>query len=174
MTTDENKRVKVVLHDQGSDVETPWGKVVGSDGERTLVQLDNVPFLHAKPTYGDVLALLPDDNYGGKLTWDRNGMPFNEIAGSLHRDGGRFAVIVDYFADDAGRFGELTAWLEKDHDFACEGLMGPEDERPGRLYLAVPYASGAARVMAILDGNRCGFRFVLFHPRGGLAPVRGN
>jgi hypothetical protein len=70
---DASKVVKVCLHSQGAYVETPWaedlGVAPGPPGAR-LVRLGNVPFLRPKPTYGDVLVVEPDANYGNRLTWN--------------------------------------------------------------------------------------------------------
>ena len=51
------KAIKVCLTNRGEDQETPWahdlGPAPGPKGSRK-VRLVNVPFLHAKPTWGDV------------------------------------------------------------------------------------------------------------------------
>ena len=55
---DSSKLVKVRLHNQGEDVETLWAEGLGPAGEglpARRVRLGNVPFLHAKPTYEDVI-----------------------------------------------------------------------------------------------------------------------
>ena len=78
----KDKLRKVRLQSQGEDVETPWaedlGPVGGHPGARR-VRIGNVPFLHAKPTYGDVLVVVPDPD-DGMLTWDSNGVPFDELS----------------------------------------------------------------------------------------------
>ena len=72
MATNE-KPVKVCLIDQGRARETPWAldlcPAPGPKGSRK-VRLINVPFFHAKPTWGDVIVVSPKD---GIPTWDRDG-----------------------------------------------------------------------------------------------------
>ena len=95
---DKNKPVKVCLHSRGEDVETPWaedlGKAPGRPSAR-LVRLGNVPFRHAKPTYGDVLVVEYDATYN-KLTWDSGGLPYERILERIAEDGGRYAVVIDF------------------------------------------------------------------------------
>ena len=87
---DKNKLVKVCLHSRGEDVETPWaedlGEAPGRPGAR-LVRVGNVPFFHAKPTYGDVLVVEYDPTYN-KLTWDSGGLPYERILERIAEDGG--------------------------------------------------------------------------------------
>src|SRR6266542_1789314 len=105
------KLIKVCLTNQGEDTETPWaedlGPAPGPAGARK-VRLINVPFMHAKPTWGDTIVVTPTED--GYPTWDRAGMPWPQIGTRLADDGGRWAMIVDYAphpgADDA--FGELV------------------------------------------------------------------
>lgn len=159
----DERLIKVVLHNRGEDVETPWAEDLGptEDGGR-LVRLDNVPFLHAKPTFGDVIVVQEDPAYEA-LAWDRAGVKWAEIGTRLVEDGGRYAMIVDYVADDLGRFEELGEWLGE-HGLVPEGCFGPQHGKPGRLYLAVPRTRLVADVMAILAENRFGFGFTQVHP----------
>src|SRR5687768_3683495 len=91
------KMIKVCLTNQGEDVETPWahdlGPASGPPGARK-VRLINVPFMHAKPTWGDAIVVLPVEH--GLPTWDRNGTPWATIATRIEQDGGRWAMIIDY------------------------------------------------------------------------------
>jgi hypothetical protein len=71
--------LKVCLTNRGKDTETPWADDLGPApsppaprGSR-LVRLVNVPFLHAKPTWGDIIVVVPTD---GPPVWDRDGLPF--------------------------------------------------------------------------------------------------
>jgi len=73
--------IKVCLVNEGDDVETPWAIDLGPadsgpDGSRR-VRLINVPFMHAKPTWGDVVIVTPVE--GGRLTWNGGGVPYSEI-----------------------------------------------------------------------------------------------
>ncbi|MDO9280546.1 MAG: hypothetical protein Q7U06_01460 [Pseudomonadota bacterium] len=156
--------IRILLHDNGEDVETMWAVPVESPPGRTFVRLDNVPFLHARPTYGDTLEVAEDEAQPGWLSWNRAGCPFEEIPERLVVDGGRYAVIVDYTCDDLARFAALTRWARESADLHGEGAYSPDDSRPGRLYLAVPYATAPDAVMAILGANPHGFSFVLVHP----------
>ena len=58
---DRAKLIKVRLHANGEDAETPWaedcGPAPGPVGAH-YARLGNVPFLHAKPTYGDVVVVV--------------------------------------------------------------------------------------------------------------------
>src|SRR5262245_30034503 len=95
---DTSRLLKVRLHNQGEDVETAWAEDLGpvEGGQpRRRVRLGNVPFLHAKPTYGDVIVVAPDEG-DGMLEWDRGGAAFEDIGARLERDEGRWATIIDY------------------------------------------------------------------------------
>src|SRR3954466_3111963 len=91
------KMIKVCLTNRGEDSETPWaedlGPAPGPDGSRK-VKLVNVPFLHAKPTWGDVIVVSPVED--GLLTWDRNNVWWKQVPERIEHDGGRWAMIVDY------------------------------------------------------------------------------
>ncbi|MDP2304768.1 MAG: hypothetical protein Q8P18_01915 [Pseudomonadota bacterium] len=58
---------RILLHDNGEDVETLWGIPVESPPGRTFVRLDNVPFLHAKPTFDEVVEVAEDEAHPGFL-----------------------------------------------------------------------------------------------------------
>lgn len=169
---DEKKLVKICLHSQGKDVETPWAEDLGpaavSPGAR-FVRLGNVPFLHAKPTYGDVLVVVPDPVYN-KLTWDREGLPFERIRERIVEDGGRYTVIIDYELSPPGSdpqpaFSALDVAGEN-ANVNVEGCFGPTAERPGRAYFAVPYAMSIAALLAYLDEQNLPMSLRLVHPVG--------
>ena len=160
----EEKLVKVLLHNRGEDVETPWAEDLGpADGGGRRVRLDNVPFLHAKPTFGDVIVAREDARYENHLAWDRDDVAWERIGTRIDHDGGRYAMIVDYVTDDVDRFGELSEWLGQS-DVVPEGCFGPREGKPGRLYLAVPRARSVGDVMALLAQNGHGFTFEQIHP----------
>lgn len=123
----KDKLRKVRLQSQGEDVETPWaedlGPVGGHPGARR-VRIGNVPFLHAKPTYGDVLVVVPDPD-DGMLTWDSNGVPFDELSTRIEEDDGRWAMILDYEltadAKDATTAFQALDLAGKRADIAVEG-----------------------------------------------------
>lgn len=135
----EPELIKVRLTDRGEDSETPWahdlGPAPGPPGSRK-VRLANVPFMHAKPTWGDVIIVTPvDDDFP---LWDRGGVPWEQIATRIAEDGGRWAMIVDYVphrdsADAFRALAEACAEIE----VVCEGAWGPREGTPGRAYLAV-------------------------------------
>jgi hypothetical protein len=167
---DKSKLVKVCLHSRGDDVETPWaedlGEAPGRPGAR-LVRLGNVPFFHAKPTYEDVLVVEYDPTYN-KLTWDSGGLPYERILECIAEDCGRYAVIIDYdlvppTTDAQPAFKLLDVAGEK-MNMVVEGMRGPEDGRPGRAYLAVPYDIAPILVMAYLDEQKLPMRLTLVHP----------
>jgi hypothetical protein len=167
---DKNKLVKVCLHSRGEDVETPWaedlGEASGKPGAR-LVRLGNVPFFHAKPTYGDVLVVEYDPTYN-KLTWDANGLPYNRMLERIAEDGGRYAVVIDYevvppTSDAASAFKSLdTAGMKA--NFVVEGIRAPREGRPGRVYFAVPYDVAPMLVIAYLDEQNLPMTLTLMHP----------
>jgi hypothetical protein len=172
----DEKLVKVLLHNRGEDVETPWAEDLGpADGGGRRVRLDNVPFLHAKPTFGDVIIVREDPHREGHLAWDRDDVAWERIGTRIEHDGGRYAMIVDYAAADVDRFGELSEWLAGS-DVVPEGCFAPRDGKPGRLYLAVPKARAVGDVMGLLGTNLLGFAFEQIHPEPERAarPVRAK
>ncbi len=173
MTTPE--LIKVCLTNRGEDAETPWAEDLGpADGPHgsRKVRIVNVPFLHAKPTYGDVVVVSPVDE--GLLTWDRDGIAWSEIATRIAEDGGRWAMIVDYVPhDDAtgdAAFQALAKVCEA-HDLVCEGAWGPDGTQPGRAYLAVDNAITAAGVMAALADAQVPATITQIHPAPPPAEV---
>lgn len=58
------------------------------------MRLANVPFLHAKSTYEDVIVVTP--NPDGLLTWDAEGVAWEQILTRIEEDAGRRVMIVDY------------------------------------------------------------------------------
>ena len=80
-----------------------------------------MPFLHAKPTYGDVIPAFRDDDFDGNWAWDRGGVDYEEIRERLHTDGERYALIVDYTMRTDADFGAMVSALEKRHAIVAEG-----------------------------------------------------
>ena len=154
--------IKVLLHNQGEDVETLWAFRLEGDDTRALVRLDNVPFLNAKPTYGDVIEVVADPAHPGFLSWDQGG-DWERVHERIVEDGGRYAAIVDY-SGDVDRYAELSNWARETHDFVFEGVRGPSDDAPGRFYMAVPWAVDPRELIAMLGASDMGFTFVLEHP----------
>src|SRR4051812_4652495 len=170
-TPDKTKLVKVCLHSRGEDVETPWAEDLGPDDRGAgfrRVRLANVPFLHAKPTYGDVIVVEPDDDAGGRLTWDRDGVDFEDIGKRLCEDAGRWAMIADYrldygATDLTASFRALCDQAEK-FDIIVEGCFEPREGRPGRVYFAVPKTMSTYAVLGNLDTLDGGIHLMLVHP----------
>lgn len=168
---DKAKLTKVRLHSQGEDVETPWaedcGPAPGGAGAR-YVRLGNVPFLHAKPTYGDLIVAIPDPSTGGYLTWDSGGLPYERLGERIAEDGGRWAVIVDYvLLDPAGDVRKAFSALDvagERANIAVEGCYEPMEGRPGQAYLAVPAELAVEDVMTMLAGWNLPLSFTLVHP----------
>jgi hypothetical protein len=161
--------IKVCLTNQGSDTETPWADDLGDApapnprGSR-LVRLVNVPFLHAKPTWGDVIVVEPDDV--SFPTWDRRGVPFANVDTRIHEDGGRWAMIVDYAphpdSPDAAYATLARACAEL--EIVCEGAWGPRDGEPGRAYLAVKNELSDKQVMSRLRASDLPCELIQIHP----------
>lgn len=160
--------IKVSLTNRGKDTETPWADDLGPapDGEGRLVRLVNVPFLHAKPTWGDTVVVYPDDD--GVPTWDRNNVSFSKVDSLIHDDGGRWAMIVDYAphpdSDDADRVFALLARACAEHDVVCEGAWGPRDGDPGRAYLAVKNELSDVQLMRRLRDAELPCELIQIHP----------
>jgi hypothetical protein len=169
-TADPAKLVKVLLHDSGEDVETPWAEDEGpasSPPGARRVRLANVPFLHAKPTYGDLIVATPEPANNGTLTWDSGALPYERIGERIAEDGGRWTMIVDYVVSPAidvqSAFDALEV-VSKNADLVLEGLYGPRDERPGRAYLAVPYELGVPAALGRLRASELPLTLTLVHP----------
>ena len=165
------KLIKVCLVNRGEDSETPWaedlGPAKGPKGSRK-VRLVNVPFMHAKPTWGDVIVVSPVED--GIPTWDSNNIAWSKIGTRILEDSGRHAMIVHYIptADDDA-FGDVafkaldTACVAL--DVICEGCYGPEEGRPGIAYLAVPDALDPEDVMAKLADAAVPAKLIQIHPK---------
>lgn len=164
----EPNLLKVCLENQGEDSETPWahdlGPAKGPKGSRK-VRLVNVPFLHAKPTWGDVIVVSPVED--GLPTWDSKGVPWAKIHTRIAEDGGRWAMIVDYLPHDRTD-GEIAFQaLHRacmDQDVICEGAWGPREDKPGRAYFAAPEALDEHDVMATLATANLPCALTLIHP----------
>lgn len=161
--------IKVCLTNQGEDIETPWAHDLGPapdapPGSRQ-VRLVNVPFMHAKPTWGDTIVVSPGAD--GILTWDRSATPWPQIGTRLVEDGGRWAMIVDYLPRPDLAEAEAFQRLNRACDAArvvCEGAWGPRDQDLGRVYLAVPRDLSAEAVMARLHEAALPMQLVQIHP----------
>ena len=170
---DKSKIVRIRLHSRGEDVETAWaedlGVVPGRPGARR-VRVGNVLYVHAKPTYGDVLIVersLP----GGMLTWDSLGLPCQSIGERIEEDGGRYLVIIDYTLGSFAR-GTRAAFAAldtagEDANIAVEGCFGPKDGKPGRACLAVPYELQPEDVLKYLRERNLPMSLTLVHPMPG-------
>lgn len=167
---DREKLVKVRLHDRGEDAETAWAEDLGpveTGGTARRVRIGNVPFLHAKPTYGDVIEVRPDAS-DGLLHWDRDGAAFEDIPRRIREDGGRWVMIIDYKADLPDRdpnatFQALDIAAER-ADIAVEGAFASDDGSAGRAYLAIPRSRGVTEVTAWLRSPEVRLDFELIHP----------
>ena len=164
-----DKTIKVCLTNRGEDSETPWatdlGPAPGVKGGRR-VRLVNVPFLHAKPTWGDVIVVVPVAE--GLPTWDRDGVAWKQIGTRIAEDGGRWAMILDYAphpGDDSGQvaFAALAKACEN-ADIVCEGAWGPQGSVPGRAYLAVKDEVQVEAVMASLRAAALPCELTQIHP----------
>jgi len=166
------KQLKVCLTNRGEDTETPWaldlGPAPGPSGART-VRLINVPFMHAKPTWGDSIVVTPVED--GFPTWDRNGIPWSQITTRLAEDGGRWAMIVDYapHPDAKDAFGDLARACAE-HDVVCEGAWGPRRGEPGRAYFAVSAELSDADLMKALRAADLPCELIQIHPEPQIRP----
>ncbi|MEP6862495.1 MAG: hypothetical protein ABJE66_17870 [Deltaproteobacteria bacterium] len=166
MVAKASKAIKVCLTNSGDDVETPWahdlGPAPGPKGSRK-VRLVNVPFMHAKPTWGDVVVVTPVKD--GFPTWDRSGVTWSDIASRIHEDGGRWAMIVDYESDaDAEECFDAIAHACAELDAVCEGAWAPNATRAGRVYLAVKTGTTDKAVMNHLGRAELPCMLAQIHP----------
>jgi len=168
-----DKTIKVCLTNRGEDSETPWaqdlGAAPGVKGGRR-VRLVNVPFLHAKPTWGDVIVVAPRD---GQLTWDRDGVGWKQIGTRIEEDGGRWAMIIDYSPHEAkdDGFAALAKACEQS-DVVCEGAWSPQGAMAGRAYLAVKLDVTADAVMASLGAAELPCELTQIHPAPAPPPKK--
>src|SRR6476469_927829 len=109
------KLIKVRLTNEGADSETPWAHDLGRVEGGRKVKLVNVPFMHAKPTWGDTIVV--KEIKGDFPTWDRGGTPWSKISSRILVDGGHWAMIVTYEPHPDGKdaFKALTKACA-DHD----------------------------------------------------------
>jgi hypothetical protein len=162
------KAIKVQLTNRGEDQETPWAHDLGpADGPKgsRKVRLVNVPFMHAKPTWGDVIVVHPVED--GLPTWDRDGVGWAQLGTRILEDGGRWAMIVDY-KPTHGTTGDVAfdalAHACAELDIVCEGAWGPEDASSGRSYLAVKTGTSDTAVMNHLGRARLPCTLTQIHP----------
>ncbi len=165
---DPDKLVKIRLHAGGEDVETPWAEDLGpaeTPGARR-VRLANIPFLHAKPTFGDVIVVERDDD--GRLSWNGGGDDYGDIVEALEEDGGRWTMILDYVLapgapDVRTAFRALDA-AARAADMAIEGCFEPREKKPGRVYLAPTRDLDAEAALARLRDADLPIVLTLVHP----------
>jgi hypothetical protein len=171
------KAIKVCLVNRGNDSETPWahdlGPAPGPKGSRR-VQLVNVPFLHAKPTWGDIIVVSPGAD--GVPTWDRDGVAWKDIARRIAEDGGRWAMIVDYTPRDATAIVAFRALAAacKDEDIVCEGAWPPKVRTAGRAYFAVDGELGDTEVMTKLRAAKLPCALEQIHPPAKPKPAKSK
>jgi hypothetical protein len=164
--------------DLGEDSETPQALDLGPAGGKApkgsrRVRLVNVPFFHAKPTWGDVVVVSPVED--GLLTWDAKGVAWSKIGTRIDDDGGRYAMIVDYVpaggdSDGDAAFAAIAKACHgtrkdlQDAQIVCEGAYGPSDNGPGRVYLAVADELEPEDAMAQLHAAKLPCELIQIHP----------
>jgi hypothetical protein len=164
---DRTRLLKIRLHNQGEDPETVWAEDLGAailHPTARYVRIGNIPFLHAKPTYGDVIEVLRHGD--GMLEWDRQGVDFPEISTRILEDGGRWVAIIDYWpsrptSDVRSTFEELGAAAAA-RDIAIEGAVVRKHR--GCAYMAVPNSMSHADLVAWLGSQGKSLGFELRHP----------
>ena len=162
------KPIKVCLTYGGAATGTPWaedlGPAPGPSGSRR-VRLLNVPFLHAKPTWGDVIVVSPVVR--GLPTWDRRGVPWAKLPARIAEDGGRWAMIVDYVPHEDTAPAAACRALEAacaDEGVICEPAWLARPGHPGRVYFAIEHARSDAEVLAALRAAELPCELVQIHP----------
>ena len=165
------KHIKVCLTNRGDDAETPWAEDLGAVPGGRKVRLINVPFMHAKPTWGDVIVVAPVED--GFPTWDRDGVPWAEINSRIDTDSGRWAMILDYAPHpDARDIFDALVRACAEHDIVCEGAWGPRAGEPGRAYLAVSGELTDVDVMRALRGAELPCELLQIHPEPTVRPSK--
>lgn len=168
---DRAKLVKIRLHTRGAHGETAWAEDCGPApaplGAR-FVRIASIPFVHAKPTYGDVVVACPEDG-AALLAWDSEGLSYDDVAERLIEDAGRWTLILDYdlagpAVDSDAALGALERACEG-AEIAVESCFGPWAGEPGRIYLAVPADLEVDEVLAFLAGQGLPLTLRLVHPR---------
>jgi hypothetical protein len=168
---DRSRLVKIRLHTGGEHGESAWAEDCGPapapPGAR-FVRIASIPFVHAKPTYGDVVVASPEPGRE-LLGWDSEGRSYDEVAEGLIEDAGRWTLILDYrYASPAVDGDAALAALDRaceGADIAVEGCFAPWDAEPGRAYLSVPGELEVDEVLAFLDGQDLPLSLTLVHPR---------
>lgn len=163
---DRTKLLKVRLHNQGEDPERVWAEDLGAallNPTARYVRVGNIPLLHAKPTYGDVIEVLAHGD--GMLEWDRQGVDFREIGTRILEDGGRWVAIIDYWPNRPNSalqstFEELNAAGEA-QDIAVEGAVASKHR--GCACLAVPSSMSQADLADWLSSLEESLGFELHH-----------
>jgi hypothetical protein len=163
----QGKTIKVCLTNRGNDTETPWAEDLGpAKGQRGArrVRVVNVPFMHAKPTWGDVIVVVPVE--GGLPTWDRAGVAWEQIGTRIAEDGGRWAMIVDYTPNKVTAEAAFRALLDACHaiNVVCENAWSPAVGRAGRAYLAAPKTRTALDLMTALAAAKLPCTLSQIHP----------
>ena len=123
-------------------------------------------FLHAKPTYGDVIVVAPDSD--GMLAWDAGGVEFEDIGARIEQDEGRWVAIIDYGPrpprkDLQAAFREFDIAAEN-IDIAVEGAFVRAGGHTARAYLAVPRRMTLQDVLDWLRSEPVPLEFTLVHP----------
>lgn len=164
---DRAKLLKIRLHNQGEDPETVWAEDLGAallHPNARYVRIGNIPLLHAKPTYGDVVEVLRHGN--GMLEWDRDGVDFREIGTRILEDSGRWLAVIDYWP--ARPNSDLQSTLEAldvagaARDIAIEGAIARTHR--GCAFMAVPSSMNLADLVAWLGSQGECLGFELLHP----------
>ena len=164
---DRTKLLKIRLHNEGEDPETVWAEDLGAallQSAARYVRIANIPMLHAKPTYGDVIEVLPHGD--GLPEWDRRGVDFCEIGTRILEDSGRWVAIIDYWPSRPNS--DLQSTLEaldvasEARDIAIEGAVARKNR--GIAYMAVPNSMSLAALVAWLHSQRASVGFELRHP----------
>lgn len=157
------KLIKVCLTNCGEDSETPWAYDLGPVEGGRKVRLANVPFMHAKPTWGDTIVVR--DVKGGLPTWDRKGVAWSKIDSRILVDAGHWAMIINYDPHPDGKDAfRALAKACADHDIVCEGAWGPKQGKPGCAYLAVPANLSDTQVMKALRDEELPCELIQIHP----------
>jgi hypothetical protein len=168
---DRSRLVKIRLHTRGERGETAWAEDCGPapapPGAR-FVRIASIPFVHAKPTYEDVVVAAPERGHP-VLGWDTEGRSYDGVAEALIEDAGRWTMIIGYHLASPAADGDAAfAALERacqGADIAVESCFGPWDGEPGRAYLAVPGELEVDEVLAYLAGQDLPLVLTLVHPR---------
>jgi hypothetical protein len=160
------KHVRVFLHYDYDDVETVPCEVVQRGRGFVDVKVLAIPFLHATPTYGDVVRAKKDPEFEGNLAWasTRRGGARDE---DLVEAGGYYALIARLRRRPDVPAPADPLWFPRDFGIFSSVATSWKDREWGRIYFAAPKKIQPRDVLDMLEARHPNFDWQLVHPKPG-------